>query len=387
MPNRAMQKSDKKSNPFKASFTAQHVIEAIGQRISKPLTFMEVCGTHTVSIFRSGIRSLLPEELSLVSGPGCPVCVTDQGEIDCAIDILDMPQITVATYGDMLRVPGTKSSLSERKSEGKDVRLVTSAAQALSIAENNPEREVVFLAVGFETTAPATAATVLEAREKNISNFSILSYHKQTPPVLEQLVQDPDLKIDGFILPGHVSVILGHNAYRFIAQKYKIPCAIAGFEPMDILLAIADLVFQHANGQAVLHSLYPRAVRPEGNQKALSMIDRVFTPCSARWRGLGEIPLSGYMLKEEFSSFDTLLRFQITLTSPPPPAGCRCGDVLAGHIRPLECPLFAKRCTPMTPVGPCMVSSEGSCSAYYKYNRGGESPWKKSHLATEVADD
>ncbi|MDD2378923.1 MULTISPECIES: hydrogenase formation protein HypD [Aminobacterium] len=384
---KAMSPFDRKPGQIEASYTAHHVIEAIGQRLTKPLTFMEVCGTHTVSIFRSGIRSVLPPGLSLISGPGCPVCVTDQGEIDCAINLLDMPDITMATYGDMLRVPGTRGSLSERKSDGKDVRLITSAAQALSIAEDNPEREIVFLAVGFETTAPATAATILEATEKNITNFSILVYHKQTPPVLEQLVKDPDLKINGFILPGHVSVILGHKAYRFLADHYGVPCAIAGFEPMDILLAIADLVFQHSNGETALHSLYPRAVRPEGNQKALDLISKVFTPCSARWRGLGLIPSSGYALKDEFAAFDALLRFGITIPTPKPPAGCCCGDVLAGHITPLKCPLFAAACTPMTPVGPCMVSSEGSCSAYYKYNRGGASPWKRSPSATEAADD
>lgn len=366
--------------------SSRTIIEAISQRTSEPLTFMEVCGTHTVSIFRSGIRSLLPPNISLLSGPGCPVCVTDQGEIDCAIDLLDTPGIMIATYGDMLRVPGTHGSLAGKKSEGREVQVVTSAAQALNLAKKHPKKEVVFLAVGFETTAPATAATILEAAKERVQNFSILCFHKKTPLVLKQLVQDPVLQIDGFILPGHVSVILGHSGYRFISEEYGIPCAIAGFEPMDILLAIADLTFQRTSCTAALHSLYPRAVRPEGNLKALNLLDSVFQSCSASWRGLGVIPQSGYQLKDSYSFFDAIPKLELTIPTPPPPHGCRCGDILSGHLVPSQCPLFAAQCTPMTPIGPCMVSSEGSCSAYYKYNRRGVSSWKKLPLATEAED-
>lgn len=328
---------------------------------------MEVCGTHTVSIFRNGVRSLLPTEISLISGPGCPVCVTSQGEINAAVELARRPGTIVATYGDMLRVPGGSSSLAAERAAGRDVRVVTSAAEALHIAGENPDRETVFLAVGFETTSPATAAVVREAAEKGTSNFSVLCLHKVVPPALQLLASDKELQIDGFLLPGHVSTIIGEAPYRFLSEEYGIACAIAGFEAEDILFGVLELVRQIRTDKPAVRSLYRRAVRPDGNTRALKLLDQVFTASDASWRGLGVIPASGYALREPFRIFDAPGKLGLTVTEAPVPDGCRCGDVLSGLILPPECPLFGTACTPVNPVGPCMVSSEGSCAAHYKY--------------------
>lgn len=341
------------------------------------MILMEVCGTHTVSIFRHGIRELLPSSIRLLSGPGCPVCVTDQADIDAALSLARRKDTLIATYGDMLRVPGSRTSLAEERSSGSDIRIITSASQCIDLAMEHPDREVIFFAVGFETTAPATASLVLEASRKELPNLSVINFHKRTPPVLEALAMDPSLKIDGFILPGHVSVILGHGPYSFLAEKYGKASCIAGFEGEDILLAIADLCLQIREGRPRAASVYPRAVRPEGNPMALELMDRVFLSGPAKWRGIGPIQDSGFAFRKEFSPFDARIKWDLHIPETEPPEGCRCGDILSGKITPRECPLFSTACTPVKPVGPCMVSSEGTCSAYFRFARGGNPDWKR----------
>ncbi|HPI97816.1 MAG TPA: hydrogenase formation protein HypD [Synergistales bacterium] len=353
------------------------ILKAIHRLGERPAVLMEVCGTHTVSIFRHGIRELLPGSIRLLSGPGCPVCVTDQGDIDGALSLARRKDTVIATYGDMLRVPGSNTSLVEERSSGHDIRIITSASQCVDLALENPDKEVIFFAVGFETTAPATASLVLEAARKRLSNLSVLNFHKRTPPVLEALVRDPSLRIDGFILPGHVSVILGHVPYSFLAEKYAKPSCIAGFEAEDILLAIADLCLQIRENRPRAASVYPRAVKPEGNPLARDLMDRVFTSGPARWRGIGTIQDSGFVFRKEFSLFDTKAKWNLHIPEAAPPEGCMCGDVLCGKITPRECPLFSTACTPLKPVVPCMVSSEGTCAAYFRFARGGKPDWKK----------
>ena len=347
---------------------------ALLRRISRtPLSVMEVCGTHTVSIFRSGIRSLLPQTIRLVSGPGCPVCVTDQGEIDAAISLLEKGAVVVS-YGDMFRVPCGRGSLSSKRAEGYDSRIASGAMDALAVALENPEREVVFLGVGFETTAPATAVLVEEAARRNVCNLSVLSFHKMTPPAVRILAQDPALLgLGGFLLPGHVSVILGHEPFAFLPRQFGLPAVIAGFEPDQILLGLAEIVRQHESGIPALSSVYGRAVRPEGNLKARAALERVFEVRDASWRGIGVIPESGLSLGKKYRAFDAEVKFGITLSPGTPPPGCRCGEILTGRITPPECPLFRTKCTPASPVGPCMVSSEGTCGAYFRFFKGGRS--------------
>lgn len=351
------------------------IAAAMKSLVRERTTIMEVCGTHTVSIFRNGLKSLFPDNLRLVSGPGCPVCVTDQAEIDAAVATAELPDTIVATYGDMLRVPGSRGSLLDARSRGRTVQVVISASEALRLAEENPAKAVVFLAVGFETTAPATASIVLEAAAKRLDNFFVLSMHKRVPPALKLLAEAPDLSVDGFLLPGHVSVILGHEPYRFLSDRYGKACAIAGFEARDIMLGLAEILRQLRTGHPDIRSVYPRAVRPGGNEKARALLERVFERVSASWRGLGEMYDSGYGLREEFRGFDAFSTLGIELIPALPPAGCRCGDVLKGVVSPTECSLFGGACTPSEPVGPCMVSTEGSCAAYYSYGRWGAGKW------------
>ncbi len=343
---------------------------ALRRLVDRPLKFMEVCGTHTVSIYRSGLRALFPEGLSLVSGPGCPVCVTAQEEIDSLLRLSEMKDIILATYGDMLRVPGSSTSLAEARAHGASVRVVLSAADALRMARETPNRTVVFAGVGFETTAPATAAVILQACRENIRNFAVLNLHKTVPAVLETLGADPELSLDGFLLPGHVSTILGLTPYLPLPEKHGLACVVAGFEPDQIMAGIALLVLQKKRGIPAVQSAYPEAVRPTGNRQAKRLLETVFEEADSIWRGLGKIPRSGLKLQDAFSAYDARVRFGISDLPARETAGCRCGDVLAGRIQPFGCPLFANRCTPETPVGPCMVSSEGSCSAAYRYGRG-----------------
>lgn len=328
-------------------------------------TLMEVCGTHTMAISRFGLRSLLPPEVNLISGPGCPVCVTADRDIDKAISLSTIEGVTLATFGDMIRVPGSRGSLQEASAAGASVKVVYSPLEALEMAKANSGRKIVFLGVGFETTAPVVAATIVEAKRENIDNFFVLSLHKLVPPALRALAELPDFHVDGFILPGHVSAIIGSDAYDFLAREYGIPGVIAGFEPVDIMQAIYMLLcMQEEEAQIAIE--YTRAVKPHGNKKAIETMYEVFEPCDAEWRGLFWIRGSGLSLKEDYKEFDAR-EWQIEVPPPLEKKGCRCGDVLCGRIKPTECGLFGKTCTPETPVGPCMVSSEGTCASYYLY--------------------
>jgi hydrogenase expression/formation protein HypD len=343
-------------------------IAALAAKVDS-ISVMEVCGTHTVSFFRSGVRSLLPENFRLISGPGCPVCVTSQGYIDTACDVALKDNVKICTYGDMLRVPGRKGSLEELRGDGADVTVVYSARDALKFAKENPELEVVFLAVGFETTAPATAATILEAKAAKIENFSVLAAHKLVMPALEVLLTGGEVAFDGFILPGHVSVILGRKAYEPVVQKYSKTSVITGFEPLQLLKGVRRICELVTNDEVAVENVYGVAVKEDGNPVALKLLDTVFEPSDAIWRAMGTIPGSGLALRDEYEKYDAFSRFSVTEGEDYEPAGCRCGEVIQGKVLPKECALFGKACTPVKPVGPCMVSSEGTCAAWYKYGR------------------
>ncbi len=360
--------SIKHSEEYRDGELSRPIAEKIRRTSRRPIRLMEVCGTHTVSIFRSGIRSVLPETITLLSGPGCPVCVTDQAEIDAFIGIAQQKDVIVATFGDLMRVPGTESSLQRERAEGRDIRVVYSTVDALAIAARHPDREVVFLGVGFETTAPTVAAAIVSAAQAGVRNFSVLSAHKTVPRALEALMALEGVRIDGFILPGHVSVIIGLDAYRGFFERYRIPCTVAGFEPADILHAIASMVEQLEAGSPRLENAYPRAVSAEGNRKAQALLAQVFEPADACWRGIGTIPLSGLRIRPAYAAFDAGRRFALELPEPRIPRGCACGEILTGKRTPPECALYKKVCTPEDPVGPCMVSSEGTCAAYYRYH-------------------
>ncbi|MGQ9571704.1 MAG: hydrogenase formation protein HypD [Dehalococcoidia bacterium] len=352
---------------FQDATAARGLTAAIERTISRPANLMEVCGTHTVAIFRHGIRQLLPPPLTLLSGPGCPVCVTTNADIDKAIALAEQPGVTLATFGDMMKVPGSYQSLQQAKADGADVRVVYSARDAVCMARDNPRRPVVFFAVGFETTAPTIAAALLEAEALGLKNFYLISVHKLIPPAMRALLEAGEVRIDGFICPGHVSVIIGSQPYQFIPQQYGVPCVITGFEPLDILQGIEMLLRQIADGRAEVDIQYRRGVRPEGNPLARELLSRVFETSDAHWRGLGCIPDSGLKLRPQYKRFDAAETFAI---NPPPTKehkGCLCGDILRGVKTPPECPLFAGTCTPESPVGPCMVSSEGTCAGWYQY--------------------
>lgn len=352
---------------FKDPKLARGLIETIHRLAPEHATLMEVCGTHTVAIARNGIRDLMPEGLRLASGPGCPVCVTCNRDIDTVIALARIPNVTITTFGDMTRVPGSTSSLLAEQAAGRSVEIVYSPLDALAFAKAHPEREVVFVGVGFETTTPLVAMAIKRAKAMGLSNFTVFAAHKNMPGALELLVGDPTLELDALILPGHVSTIIGAEPYRFLAEKYGIPGVITGFEPVDVLQGIAMLVRQLHEGRAEIEIAYARGVMPEGNPVALAAIDEVFETCTATWRGLGDIPGSGYRIRDEFADFDAVRRFEPDVEPTRDPKGCRCGDVLRARIAPNECPLFRTVCAPENPVGPCMVSSEGSCAAYYRY--------------------
>ena len=330
---------------------------------------MEVCGTHTMAIAEAGIRSLLPENVRLLSGPGCPVCVTPAELIDAVLELAMEKNLILASYGDMIRVPGSTpgDSLQRRRALGADVRICYSPMDALDIARENPAKEVVFLGVGFETTAPGTAAAVMSARERELKNFSVWSMLKTVEPALRALMGMEGFNVQGFLCPGHVATILGEEGFRFLPDEYGMPAVISGFEAEDILLAVYRLLRQIAEGRPMLENEYPRAVRPEGNPLAKAAIARCFAPRAELWRGLGEIPGSGLGLRDEYAAFDAEKKFGVTVSGPAPTA-CRCGEVITGRMDPPGCPLFGRRCTPEDPVGPCMVSSEGACAAWYKYS-------------------
>lgn len=353
---------------YRDGVLARELIKKIQTVSKKELRLMEVCGTHTMSIFRHGIRSVLPKGITLLSGPGCPVCVTDQKDIDAFVEFARLKNVIVTTFGDLIKVPGSSSSLGKEKAKGADVRIVYSVFDAVAIARENKDKEVVFCGVGFETTIPTIAAGVLMGISEAVVNFSIYSANKLTPPALAALMKTKGVEIDGFILPGHVSVITGTNAYRGTFEKYDMPSVIAGFEPIDILEAILLLIQQNESGKPALENAYQRAVSDAGNVKAQQIMNQVFKVCNASWRGIGEIPLSGMNLKKEYEKFDAALKFDMDMPDVPEPRGCACGKILMGLQTPEECTLYKTKCTPMTPVGPCMVSGEGSCAAFYKYS-------------------
>jgi hydrogenase expression/formation protein HypD len=358
---------DEYRDPAAARALVAQVTELAGDGNYK---FMEICGGHTHTIYRHGIEHLLPTSVELVHGPGCPVCVIPMGRIDDAIAVAQTPGVIFTSFGDMMRVPGSKGSLLGAKAQGADVRIVYSPLDALRIATENPEREVVFFAVGFETTAPSTAATVLRARADAVENFSIFSNHVVIGPPLRAILESPDLSLDGFIGPGHVSTVIGQRPYRFVAEKYHKPLVTAGFEPLDILQAIAMLMTQIHEGRCCVENQYTRCVSEEGNPRALAILHEVFElRPTFEWRGLGYIPDSALKPRAEFARWDAELRFAVPGVRVEDPKACQCGEVLRGALKPWECKVFGTACTPETPIGTCMVSAEGACAAYYNFGR------------------
>lgn len=331
--------------------------------------FMEVCGGHTMAIQKFGIPSLLPDNVSLVSGPGCPVCVTSLQFVDHAIALGRRNDTIIATYGDLIRVPGSSSSLEQEKSRGANIRMVYSTLEALSIARDNPSKMVVFLGIGFETTAPASAAALVMARKENLKNFFVLSAHKVMPPAMAAIV-DEDVKISGYLAPGHVSTITGSKIYEGIAAKYGLPVVVSGFEPADILQSLVMLLAQLETGNISVEIQYKRVVTPEGNLKAQKMLDEVFSLRDDWWRGLGVLPLSGLGIHDAYADWDAERQFSVEVEPAVEPDGCICGDVLKGVSHPTDCILFDTICNPSNPVGTCMVSEEGACHAFYKYGSG-----------------
>ena len=355
---------------FRAPDAAQGMIERIHRLAARcgDVTFMEVCGTHTMSVYRHGIRRLLPPNVRMLSGPGCPVCVTPNTFLDRAVALARLRHFIVATFGDMMRVPGSSSSLREEKAWGCDVRVVYSTLEALAIARENPTRQVVFLGVGFETTAPTIGAAILEARATHVRNFSVLSAAKLIPPAMAALVAHPALRIHGFLCPGHVSVVMGTEPYEFLARDHGVPCVVAGFESLDILQGIVMLLQQVVERRAEVEIAYRRVVSPRGNPAARRILGDVFEASDSTWRGLGVLPRSGLCIKPELRDHDAG-RFEVDVEPTREQAGCDCGDVLRGIKTPFDCKLFGKVCTPDDPVGACMVSSEGTCAAAWRYGR------------------
>jgi hydrogenase expression/formation protein HypD len=342
--------------------------EEIRNNSKKRISLMEVCGGHTMSIQRFGIPALLPDTIRLLSGPGCPVCVSSRNYLDRAIAYSRLHDVIICTYGDLIRVPGSTSTLDREKSQGRDIRIVYSVMDALKIAASNPGKKVIFLGIGFETTAPASAASVIGAKRQGIENFFLFSSHKIMPPAMAALI-DEGVRIDGYIAPGHVSTITGDSIYRDISEKYGLGCVIAGFEPVDLMESILMLVRQIENNDQKVEIQYKRAVRPDGNARAREMLEEAFLLRDDWWRGLGILPSSGLGLRESYSAFDAEKMFTVDVEPTREDKGCICGEILKGLKNPKQCALFARSCTPENPAGPCMVSNEGACAAYYRYNR------------------
>ncbi len=342
-------------------------LQTLTKKINRPLKLMEVCGTHTVEIFRHGIRDVIPRSITLLSGPGCPVCVTSVRDVDAAIAIAKIPGVTMTTFGDMMRVPGGTESLLEARSEGADVRVLYSPLDTLKLAQTEPRQQFVFFGTGFETTSPLIAASIAQAEQSGIRNVSVYAAFKLVPPALKALLDSSDVQVDGFILPGHVSTIIGEKPYEFVAMKYKKPSVITGFDAKEIIEGILMIVRQIAEKRSAVEIQYRTVVRPEGNPRAMALLDRYFEPVDAYWRGIGVIPASGLKLREQYAAFDANRKFNPPASDASEPELCSCGDILRGVKIPTECPLFGTGCTPESPVGPCMVSTEGSCAAYYKY--------------------
>jgi hydrogenase expression/formation protein HypD len=376
---------------FRNPDAAKRLLALIGSRSTRPVRMMEFCGGHTHAIFKFGLRQLLPPTVRLFSGPGCPVCVTASSDVDRAIAMAHLPGVIMTTFGDMMRVPGSPAnkmrspdipqaragcspakrmagrSLQDAKAQGADVRMVYSTLDALSIARSNPNRQVIFLGIGFETTAPTVAAAILQAQVEGLGNFCVLSLHKLTPPATQAILDAGEVQLSGIIGPGHVTTVIGSDAWEFLPLDYGISCAIAGFEPLDILQAVYFLVDAIERDTPIVSNAYTRSVRPEGNRVAQRMMHQVFQVGAAEWRGLGTVPASGLTLRDEYVAFDATRRFPVEVGPSEEPKGCRCGEVLRGVTEPSQCPLFARVCTPEHPIGPCMVSSEGACAAHMQY--------------------
>jgi hydrogenase expression/formation protein HypD len=348
---------------------ARALAQEIHERVTRPWVLMEICGGQTHTIMRYGIDELLPGEVELVHGPGCPVCVTPLETIDKALELAARPDLTLVSYGDMLRVPGSTSDLFHAKANGSDVRVVYSPLEALKIARANPSRKVVFLAIGFETTAPPNAMAVWQAQREGLNNFSVLASHVLVPPAMQVLLQAPDNRVQGFIAPGHVCTVMGYRQYEEMVQEFHVPIVVGGFEPVDLLEAILMLVRQLEAGQAVMENQYVRSVTREGNLPAQQIVETVFEVCDQKWRGIGTIPQSGLRIRPEFSAYDAEKIFGMTEIKVEEPTECISAKVLKGLKKPPECPAFASRCTPENPLGAPMVSAEGACAAYYRYRR------------------
>jgi hydrogenase expression/formation protein HypD len=358
---------------FSDEFRDKALVQELAQRLAQvspgPAIIMEVCGTHTMSVARFGLKSLLPPSIRLISGPGCPVCVTSQLDLDGFLALGEVPRVVLATFGDMIRVPGSRNSLDRQRAAGTDVRIVYSPFDAVDQAQKEPEKQFVFFGVGFETTMPATALAIQTAALARLKNFSVFCVHKTMPAALRALLASPDLRLSGLLLPGHVSAIVGAASYDFIPQEFHLPCAVTGFEPVDILLGVAAILTQLADGQVQVANAYKRAVSAPANPMAQRVLQDVFVSSDAEWRGLGLIPQSGVSIRQNYADFDARTRFADILVNVPPPGktACRCGEVLRGILSPPNCPLFGTACTPSQPTGPCMVSSEGACAAAYRF--------------------
>jgi len=353
----------KNENIKKLADTLQNI------KLEEEIRIMEVCGTHTMEFFKTGVKDIFPDNLTLIDGPGCPVCVTSNVFLDRAIEIGKKYNPIITTFGDMIKVPSSYSSLRDERSKGMDVEIVYSPLDALTMAEKNKDREIIFLSVGIETTAPTEAVAVMEAKKRNLKNFSILSGNKLTPPAVSALLDTDEVKIDGFILPGHVSIITGADAWNFVHEKFNRPSVIAGFEAEDLLMGVLSLLKMFKEEKIELQNVYKKLVSSKGNTRAQELLFDVFNKTDADWRGIGIIPESGLELKDQYKDFDSAKKFPVDLPETKEHPGCRCGDLLRGLILPPDCPLFDKGCAPESPIGPCMVSSEGPCSAYYKYWR------------------
>ncbi|MBN2467107.1 MAG: hydrogenase formation protein HypD [Deltaproteobacteria bacterium] len=352
---------------YRNPMTAKLLAEKILRRCGRTIRLMEFCGGHTVAIMKHGLRQLLSPRVELLSGPGCPVCVTANRDLDKAIALARHPDVILTTFGDMLRVPGSRTSLQKVRAEGGDVRIVYSATDAVEIARNHPEKSVVFLGIGFETTAPTIASSMREAQENNIANYYVHSLHKLCPPVMKALLDSGETKLDGILCPGHVSAVIGSHPYEFIPRDYGVACAIAGFEPLDILLAVEMLVEQIESQRPAVEIAYRRGVKAEGNRTAQEVLESVFETDAAKWRGIGVIPASGLTIREKYQNMDAERMFSPAIDPPVEQKGCICGDILRGVRTPYDCSLYGTHCTPEQPIGPCMVSSEGACAAYYLY--------------------
>lgn len=352
---------------FRSPKLISKILKEIEPLATKDITIMEVCGTHTMSIYKNGIKELLPKNIRLISGPGCPVCVTPQSYIDTAVELSKEKNVIITTFGDMMNVPGRLTSLKTQRALGADVRVVYSPLDSLKVAKENLDKEVVFLGVGFETTAPIIALSILKAKNENISNFSVFQCMKTMPNVMRKLVEDKEVNIDGFLCPGHVSTVIGARAFEFLSSEFNIPCVVAGFEYDDIICAIYMIVSMIVKETSETKNIYGRFVKYKGNEKAQDTISKIFTLAGSTWRGLGYIENTGFEFKEEYKTYDAKQKFNLSIVNLDMPLGCICGEVLKGIKEPTDCKLFHKVCNPSNPVGACMVSQEGTCGIYYKF--------------------